>query len=268
MNVKLIVAAHKPYRMPNDPMYLPLHVGHAGNNDLGWQGDDFGDNISFKNPHYCELTGLYWAWKNLDADAIGLTHYRRHFTKLSPGINQQLRNFCGLGQPIDNWEHILKQTQVELLLSKTQVITPPKRNFFIETVANQYAQAHHHEDLVQLRTTISERSPEYLAAFDKLMHGTSVHLFNMFIMHRSYLEAYCTWLFDILFEVEKRINISTYTPYDGRVFGFLGERLFDVWLNTNKISYQECPVMFMEQQNWIKKGSSFLMRKMRNNYNN
>lgn len=72
MNIKIIVAAHKPYRMPDDPMYLPLHVGHVGKSDLGWQGDDSGDNISHKNTNYCELTGLYWAWKNLDADVIVL----------------------------------------------------------------------------------------------------------------------------------------------------------------------------------------------------
>ena len=79
MNIKIIVAAHKKYRMPADQCYLPLHVGKKGKADLGYQGDDVGDNISEKNPYYCELTGLYWAWKNLDADYIGLAHYRRHF---------------------------------------------------------------------------------------------------------------------------------------------------------------------------------------------
>ena len=80
MDIKVIVAAHKPYRMPQDSMYLPLHVGRAlTDQDLGWQGDNTGDNISLKNPYYCELTGLYWAWKNLKADAIGLVHYRRFF---------------------------------------------------------------------------------------------------------------------------------------------------------------------------------------------
>ena len=78
MDIKVIVAAHKPYRMPQDSMYLPLQVGRAlADQDLGWQGDNTGDNISLKNPYYCELTGLYWAWKNLKADAIGLVHYRR-----------------------------------------------------------------------------------------------------------------------------------------------------------------------------------------------
>ena len=66
--------------MPNDPLYLPLQVGAEGKDDLGYQRDNVGENISAKNPNYCELTGLYWAWKNLDADFIGLAHYRRHFS--------------------------------------------------------------------------------------------------------------------------------------------------------------------------------------------
>ena len=78
-----MIAAHKPYWMPEEPCYLPVHVGRAlhPDIDLGFAGDDTGDNISAKNPHYCELTALYWAWKNLAADYIGLVHYRRYFTR-------------------------------------------------------------------------------------------------------------------------------------------------------------------------------------------
>ena len=73
MKIRVIVAAHKAYRMPEDPMYLPLHVGKAGKElELGFQGDNTGENISEKNPSFCELTGIYWAWKNLDADYVGL----------------------------------------------------------------------------------------------------------------------------------------------------------------------------------------------------
>ena len=77
---KIIVCAHKKDFVMDNELYMPLQVGKAiAKVDLGFQGDDTGDNISAKNPNYCELTGLYWAWKNLDADYIGLAHYRRHF---------------------------------------------------------------------------------------------------------------------------------------------------------------------------------------------
>ena len=78
-NIKIIVATHKKYQMPDDEMYLPVQVGSELNDNLGYQKDNDGENISKKNPYYCELTGLYWAWKNLDADYIGLCHYRRIF---------------------------------------------------------------------------------------------------------------------------------------------------------------------------------------------
>lgn len=81
MEIKVIVAAHKKYQMPKDELYLPLQVGSALHDSIGYARDNDGDNISDKNPNFCELTGLYWAWKNLDADAVGLVHYRRHFGK-------------------------------------------------------------------------------------------------------------------------------------------------------------------------------------------
>ena len=72
MTCTIVVATHKPYRMPPDPCYLPLHVGKAGKEEMGFAGDDTGENISRKNPYYCELTGLYWLWKNVHTDYKGL----------------------------------------------------------------------------------------------------------------------------------------------------------------------------------------------------
>ena len=81
MEIKVIIAAHKQYLMPDKECYLPVQVGRALHPDVGYIPDNTGDNISEKNPYYCELTGLYWAWKNLPADVIGLVHYRRYMGK-------------------------------------------------------------------------------------------------------------------------------------------------------------------------------------------
>ena len=80
IDIKVIVATHKKYRIPEDNIYLPLHVGREGKEDLGYRGDNEGNNISLKNDSYCEITALYWVWKNLNCDYIGLCHYRRYFT--------------------------------------------------------------------------------------------------------------------------------------------------------------------------------------------
>ena len=116
-NIKIIVATHKSFEMPqNKELYLPVHVGCEGKDDLGYQGDNTGENISQLNPYYCELTGLYWAWKNLDCDYLGLVHYRRYFTKKTQFYKENLK--------ID--EVILNQEEIELLLRKGDIIVPKK----------------------------------------------------------------------------------------------------------------------------------------------
>ena len=80
-NIKVFICAHKEVPLPQHLYFLPIQAGAALHNHInGYQPDDEGDNISKKNPHFCELTCHYWAWKNLDADYIGLAHYRRHFS--------------------------------------------------------------------------------------------------------------------------------------------------------------------------------------------
>jgi hypothetical protein len=246
-DIKIIIATHKTYQMPKDSMYLPLQVGAEGKADLGYVKDNSGDNISEKNANYCELTGLYWAWKNLDADYIGLSHYRRHF--------------CLKSSKGDKWQKILTKEQLEPLLQKHDIILPNPRNYFIETNYDQYVHAHHAEDLDTTREILQERYPEYLPIYDDYMKRTIGHRFNMFIMKKEIFDAYCSWLFEILFELEKRLDISDYSKNDARVFGFVSERLIDVWIENNKLSYLEMPVEFMEKENWLKKGSAFLKRK-------
>lgn len=240
--LKIIVAAHKPYRMPEDPAYLPVQVGAAGKPPIdGWQRDDAGENISTRNANWCELTGLYWAWKNLKADVLGLAHYRRHF-KGAHGI--------------------ATGDELAKALEGVDAILPKKRNYFVETNYSQYVHAHHAIDLETTRQILGERCPGYLAAYDKSMKRTSGHRFNMFVMRRELADRYCTWLFGILFELERRLDISSYSVNDARVFGFVSERLLDVWFETNGIRFAELPVLNLESQHWPKKILAFLMRKM------
>ena len=247
MKIQVIVAAHKAYRMPEDPMYLPLHVGKAGKElDLGFQGDNTGDNISEKNATFCELTGIYWAWKNLSGDYVGLAHYRRHFQSRKTK---------------DKWSGILTSEEAEALLKDHDVLLPKRRNYYIETVYNQYVHAHPAEPLDLSLKLAAQSGESYAAAAERMKKRSWTHIYNMFIMKKDVFDGYCQWLFDILFQVENTIDISSYSQYDKRVFGFLAERLLDIYLEGSGIDYKEIPVMFMEDQNWLKKGTAFLKRK-------
>ena len=73
------VVTHKKYKEIDDDLHKTIQVGKSLGTDLGYVGDDTGDNISYKNPFYCELTGMYWLWKNYKCDIIGICHYRRFF---------------------------------------------------------------------------------------------------------------------------------------------------------------------------------------------
>ena len=208
-SVKVIVAAHKPYEMPADEMYLPIHVGAFGKNDIGYQRDDEGENISNLNPYFCELTGLYWAWKNLPQDYIGLVHYRRHFA-----MNGKT----------------LELEQIKPYLGKIKVFIPKKRWYVIETLKSHYDHTHYPEHIEITRKVILEKYPQYGNTFDKTLNRRWGYMFNMMIMNRSILNDYCVWLFDILFEVYEKIDCSNYSPFEKRYVGRISELLFNVWL--------------------------------------
>ena len=249
MNIKILVATHKQYWMPEYSVYVPIQVGAAGNEDIGYMRDNSGDNISHKNKNFCELTGLYWAWKNLDADYMGLVHYRRYFTRQEKwGSNNKKKQ-------------ILMDQEWERLLLQYPVVVADKRKYYIETNRSHYNHAHPREGLDIAERIIQERYPVYHNTFSRVMSRTWAHMFNMFVMRRDYADLYCQWLFDILFDVETRLDISQYDKYQSRVYGFIAERLLDVWLETNHISYKEQNVSFLESQNWLKKGGNFLKRK-------
>ena len=249
MNIKIIIAIHKPYWVPEDPVYLPLHVGREGKPAIGFAGDNTGDNISGRNATFCELTGLYWAWKNLQADYVGLVHYRRYFTK------REVHNVAA------RKKQILCGKDWDALLAGTPVVVADKRNYYIESNRSHYNHAHPSEGLDATEAIIGELYPDYMDAFHLVMERSWAHMFNMLVMRRDLFDAYCQWLFSVLFELEKRLDITSFDAYNQRVFGFVWERLLDVWLEHNKIPYKEQNVSFLEKQNWLVKGGLFLKRK-------
>ena len=178
-------------------MYLPVQMGHAIHPGIGYIGDDTGENISERNGNFCELTGLYWAAKNLDSDYIGIVHYRRYFASRLHRFERKKRRVIG-------------HEELNAILATTNVVLPKERHYFIETNYTQYIHAHHEQDLRVTRAIIERKCPEYLPAYDTYMSKTHGHHFNMFVMKKELLQHYCTWLFDILFELEKELDIPLF----------------------------------------------------------
>lgn len=252
--VKIIIATHKKYKMPSDDMYLPVQVGAIGKDDLGYTKDCTGNNISKLNPSFCELTGLYWAWKNIkDVDYIGLVHYRRHFSL----------HKCG-----NKWSSVLTYTDIEPYLGKIKVFLPKKRHYFIETLYSHYAHTHYIEQLDVTRKIISKLYPDYLDSFDLVMKQRSGYMFNMMIMSKEILNEYCTWLFNILFELKNELDMPDLSTFQGRFYGRVSEIIFNVWLNKqiycgniSKYDIMELQCIHMEKINWWKKGVAFINAK-------
>lgn len=242
-NIKLVVAAHKPFWMPVDSMYVPVQVGSVERETVfDWCRDDTGQSISEKNPRYSELTALYWAWKNLDADFVGLTHYRRHFK--------------GHGD-----RNTLSIEDAQKLVEESPVILPSKRKYYIETVESHYSHTFDSSHLDVLREVLKEVSPDVLPAFEEHMNSRDAHIWNMMIMRKDLLDQWCSWLFPILAQSEERIDFNDMTPFEERVIGRLSERLLDPWIKANQIPFLENPVISMEKTNWINKGGHFLAAK-------
>lgn len=217
--LEIYIAIHKKAKVLNRSCYIPIQVGAEGKEDLGYIKDNTGDNISCKNPNYCELTGLYWMWKHSKADIIGLVHYRRYFVK----------SFF-----TTNIEKAITEEDVNNYLKKYDIILPKPYYTYKKTVEEQYAIDHNIEDYKKLREIIKQNTPDYLEAFDIVSNRRYFYNFNMFIMSKKLFDEYAEWVFFVLGELEKQTDIESYSDYNKRIYGFLSERLFNVWIEKHK----------------------------------
>lgn len=222
MSVKMFTMTHKKFEEPKDRMYIPLQVGRALSKDLGYLTDDTGDHISKRNASYSELTGVYWVWKNETlADYVGICHYRRYL--------------------INPFGRIFSEPELLDILQEYDLITS-KRLHYDYTYYEGYADAHNIKDLIMTGEVIKEYYPEYYKHFNRLVHAKESYFGNIMVASKPMFDSYAKWLFTILMEVEKRIDISSYDDYHKRVFGFISEFLLLVWVETNQLKAYECMV--------------------------
>lgn len=240
-DIKILVCTHKEPVLMYHPYFYPIQVGSAfAKQSLCPAQDNTGENISDKNPHYCELTAHYWAWKNLKCDIIGLNHYRRFFDFYRPFPSfSPDRSFINADF---FFEKEYKFPNLTKMLQKYDIILPPKRHYPYN-VATQYSIFHIVNDLNIVRETIQDITPDYLTAFDHLMQKENAYSgYNMFITRWEIFSDYSKWLFDILFAVEKKVKLSNYAD-QARIFGYISERLINVYCMKNKLKIKYTPII-------------------------
>lgn len=241
-NIKIFICAHKEVVLPSHPYFLPVQAGAAIHNPIpGYQPDNEGDNISVKNPHFCELTCHYWAWKNLkQVDIVGLNHYRRYFDfqRKWPQFSAD-KHFISTDSFLSQ-EYLFPD--LERLLQKYDIILPIARHWRVSNT-QQYADYHIAKDWEMLRQIIRERSPQYIPAFEKTMdHSNKSVGYNMFITYWKHFDAYSEWLFDILFEVERRVPPID-DPVQSRIYGYMSERLINVFCKHHHLRIKHVPLI-------------------------
>lgn len=261
MGTKILICTHKEFNYIPENCFLPIHVGkEISTIDLPYQADNTGENISTKNKNYCELTALYWAWKNVkESTTIGLCHYRRFFdfseTKLANEITEITETYFS--------DHFQNYCFKDHLLEGYDIILP-KKLVKTRSLYSHYSLSHLPEDFDLLQQTVLQLYPEYEASFQKIMFDTnSFSPFNMFVAGKALTDAYCFWLFSILENVEKQITIST-NPYQERVLGFMSERLLNVYVHHHQLKVKYLPVHFVA--NKIKTKSALMQKIVK--YNN
>ncbi len=238
MSLCVYMATHKKQDNYNKDFIKPIQVGASLTDvDLYQLKDNIGENISEKNKVFCELTALYWIWKNSNEDYVGLCHYRRFFD-------------------IQDKEEIIKT------LESGKVIVP-KLAYLGRSLERQYK--HNHDSYIwdTLVSVLDEKYPEYSSLSKEVFKSNKMYPFNMLIAKKEVFDGYCEWLFDILFEVEKRVDIDKLNEYQLRYAGFLSERLFLIYLihNKNDIKLHEINIVDDNKQ---KVSRSFIRKNINN----
>lgn len=289
MDIKILVCYHKPSPIIANEVLRPILLG-ASNAKKAYkeeleracqkQGvelyyDNQGEHISELNPYFCELTAMYWAWKNLQAEYYGLFHYRRVFdftgkvklqnpydvNKIRLTPKQVITRF-NITQAY--LESILQQA--DILVSKRIIVSYGWESSRFLNQYEIYARDHHQKDLDIVIDIIREKYPHYEEALQKVFFtkARTLSWWNLFVMKKELYFEYCEFLFSVLFEAQKRINIQYYTPYQQRIYGFLAERLLNVFIIykdlTSSIQIEKFPAWFLKDSHpwlgWVSDGNT------------
>lgn len=246
----LYVATHRHFQPPDIDGLMTVQAGAALHETLGYQTDNQNDNISNLNTHFCELTVLYWAWRNSSEPYKGLCHYRRFFHSAAFG-----------GHPIGE-----KQLR-ELLQSAGADIVVAEPCYMLQNLAQEMILNHCCRDvhIELLLEAMRRRHPDHLPALQRHLIGNRTSLYNMLYARAEVFDDYCQWLFPILLDVNRATDYSSLTPYEQRLPGFLAERLLDVFINVRglkplPLSVVNCEESLMQRLQWHRRNLTNRLR--------
>jgi hypothetical protein len=218
-----------------------MQAGAAvSSNRLAMQGDDTGHNISHLNQFYSELTVAYWVMKNADrsqADAWGLCHYRRYLIENKYKLfgKKRSRYYYRTSQKILDGilTPALYKTLQELLEHHDVIVQRPswamKEKGIVYSIKDAYTKAHFKEDYDAAMDVVAEKFPDFAKSIDSYGQLTKMSYNNVMVARWNIWDGYLHFLFTVLDEVQHRINIHK-EGYQSRVFGFLAERLHNLFI--------------------------------------
>ena len=237
----IYVVTHKPTphdgKLPDE--YKIIHAGRALKEDIGYLGDNTGDNISHLNLYINEITALYWMWKNTSHTVIGLCHYRRFFTvaeDITFSYDKILSKDAAL-KLLERYDIIVSTVGYEMMTQRELV-----RNDCGEELA-KFAEG-------IIRKHLIKNQPDYLESFEAVMKLVAIYKCNMFVARRDIFDAYCKWIFsfyiDATEEVLRTIDLENLPWSPRRLMSFYAERMLQVWLWKNRLRIKELDFMFVE----------------------
>ena len=259
-NIKILVCHHKKGPYIKNDCVMPIQVGKALH-DVSLDyciGDDTGDNISRKNKSWCELTALYWAWKNLDADYYGLMHYRRYLTFAN---NSECYPVTSIHHPV--LEKSMREENIRNMCTRYDIITGaiwPIHPYALPklpmTAYDFYKKEHIISDLDIALEEIKRCFPQYCPAAQHEMNATECFFMNLMVLRKDLFHQYCEFLFGVLEEVEKKISLDGRDSYQYRVFGFLAERLANIFVrhcrtNHSDLRIAETGIIFLAEKSTV-----------------
>jgi hypothetical protein len=213
----IYMATHLSYTKPPFDYIVPIFVGNSPEMDKhDGITDRTGVNISHRNHIYGELTALYWIWKNTQDDVVGLCHYRRFFN--------------------------LNGTEIQNAMQDKRIIVPPVSRLKWQ-VDKQFVRAHNEQIWSQTLDILHRKHPQYGPLTAQVFSDNRLYRHNMFIAGRDFVEMYCSFVFDILFELEKFVELHHLNDYQQRYGGFVSERLLTLYILGNNISRIERPIV-------------------------